>query len=111
MALGEFWKDYCTEKWNYNDTGTTSSPCAYSSVYICPSCGTWVTQNEYHVCSRLHSYYYPDDYPCYYPHYPVENKTEKAFHILKVFVEEKIIVEPDSYKKFCDLVEKIAEKL
>ena len=84
MALGEFWKDYCAEKWNYNDTsipGGTSYP---FDGYI---------------------------YPRYSYYYPVENKTEQALRILKVLVEEKIIAELDSYKKFCELIEKIAAKI
>ena len=109
MAFGEFWKDYCLEEWNHRDTSTASdivianSPYAYGGGYVCPACKGWVTENEHHICSRPYLYYYP----CY----PVENKTEKAFRILKVLVEEKIMVEPDSYKKFCELIEKIAAKI
>ena len=37
------------------------------------------------------------------------NKTEHAFEILKLMVKEKIISEPRSFKKFVELVEKIAK--
>jgi len=102
MALGEFWKDYCLEKWNYSDTVTASSPYTYSGGYVCPWCGVWVNAYECHVCLK-HQFYFP--------YYPAENKTEKAFRILKILVEEKITTEPDSYKKFCELIEKIAAKI
>jgi len=93
MALGEFWKDYCTGKWDYYDIDTASSPHTYVGGYICPDCGAWVCYDQCHTC------------------FFSKNKTEKAFRILKILVEEKVITEPDSYKKFCDLIEKIAEKL
>jgi len=105
MALGEFWKDYCLEKWNYSDTGTASSP-ATACGYTCPRCGAWVGMNEYHICQ----WGYPHSQSYWY-YYPAENATKKAFRILKVLVEEKIIAEPDSYKKFCELIEKIAAKI
>ena len=65
-------------------------------------------------------YYLEPDYPPYdsgtswiryyqYPYYPERNRTEHAFEILKLMVKEKIISEPRSFKKFCELVEKIAK--
>ena len=36
-----------------------------------------------------------------------ENKTEKAYAVLKKLVETKIIPEPKAYKAFCDLIEGI----
>lgn len=65
--------------------------------------------------SNCHIYPYTDwDYN-YYPHYtwyshpPVRNRKEEAFEVLKVLVEEKLVKEPTTFKKFCDLVEKIAK--
>ena len=45
----------------------------------------------------------------WYPYYPERNKTEHAFEILKLLVKERIISEPRSFKKFVELVEKIAK--
>ena len=45
----------------------------------------------------------------YYSYPPPRSTKEQAFEILKVLVEEKIIKEPTSFKKFCDLIEKIAK--
>ena len=69
------------------------------SGWICPDCGRWVSNGESHQC------YYPHVYTCY----SSESKTENAYKILKVLVEEKIIKEPTSFKKFCDLIEKLAK--
>jgi len=96
--LDKYWRTY--------DSGTSTSD-AHSYIgdlteaigYICPNCGQWVRINEYHSC-------YPYHYTWYY--YPTVNKTEQAFKILKKLVEEKVIREPQSFKKFCDLIEKIA---
>jgi hypothetical protein len=54
---------------------------------------------------------YPDYRYVYYTYPPVQtrNKTEEAFNILKIMVEEKLVKEPTTFKKFCDLVEKIAK--
>ena len=51
-----------------------------------------------------YDYWYPR--PCHW--YPPENKTEQAFKILKLLVEEKVIKEPSSFKKFCEIIEKLA---
>ncbi len=83
-TMNQYWKEYAG-----SDT-TTDGGTGY--IYrIWPNC-------DY---SELH--WYPS---CYWP---PENKTEKAFGLLKLFVEEKIIAEPETFKKFCELVEKIAK--
>lgn len=50
-----------------------------------------------------------------YPHYPIysprPNPTERAYQIIKKLVELKTIPEPDSYKKFCELIDAIAKVL
>jgi len=54
----------------------------------------------------------PDyDYTVSYWPCGVRNKKEEAFEILKVLVEEKLVKEPTTFKKFCDLIEKIAETI
>ena len=68
--------------------------------YTCPKCGQWVYMNNWHYC-------YPSSYYSTWSQ-TQENKTEKAFRILKVLVEIKIIPEPSTFKDFCDLIEKIA---
>ena len=47
-------------------------------------------------------------WPYIYTYHVVENKTEKAYRILKKLVEKEIIEEPNSFKKFCELIEEIA---
>jgi len=65
-----------------------------SDGYQCFNCGAWV-YGDYHAC------------PIYTPNF---NKKEKAFEIVKILVEMKAISEPD-YKGFCELIEKIANKI
>jgi hypothetical protein len=68
--------------------------------YTCPYCKMWVYSGSFHYCGG-NSWY-----PAYT--YPPENKTEKAFQVLKILVEKKIITEPSTFRAFCDLIEKIA---
>jgi len=99
--LEKYWKTY--------DSGT--SPQDSGSYYIgdsttvngftCSHCGKWVNSWEYHYCCPPITTWISYDYP-------TPNKTEQAFKILKALVESKIIREPQSFKKFCDLIEKIA---
>ena len=87
-------------------TITNSPGDCYSTEYgdsTCHGCGIWVPSGTLHSCSGYH--YCPTVWT--WP-YPPENKTEKAFRLLKKLVEMKVVSEPNSYKKFCDLIEKIA---
>lgn len=53
---------------------------------------------------------YYQTYPYTISYYTKErNKTEEAFNILKIMVAEKLVKEPTTFKKFCELVEKIAK--
>ena len=77
------------------------------SGYFCGGCGQWVYSHQVHNCPG---------YSCvpYCPTvwtYPSENKTEKAYAVLKKLVEMKIIPEPKTYKAFCDLIEGIRAAL
>jgi len=68
---------------------------------------TYNDYGDYWVGDYIYPYpYYPSTYT-YLP--PVENKTERAFKILKVLVKEKLIKEPTSFNKFVEIVEKIAK--
>ena len=67
----------------------------------CPNCGRWLPGGEACSCCTI-------TYPHYY-YYPPINKTEQAFKILRLLVEEKVIKEPTSFKKFCELIEKLAK--
>lgn len=92
--LDQYWQLYDKDK----GTGATYGEFGYhiplsnsTGGFLCSDCGLWVNSGEHHYC------------------HPSENKAEQAFKILKVLVEEKIIKEPTSFKKFCDLVEKLAK--
>ena len=87
MSLETYWKDYQTGNYSFDYELT-----GYG--YPCPKCGDWIYPEWLHVCPG---------------HYPQRNKTEEAYKILKALVEEKIIQEPDSFKAFCELIERIAK--
>ena len=73
------------------------------SGYTCPDCGWWVSNDgPEHYCWKK-TYYGPWTYS-----FPVENKTEKAFNILKALVKMQVIEKPTSFEKFCEWIEKIA---
>ena len=71
----------------------------------CCDCGAWVPAGLTHSCPTQTD---PFACPTYWSYYPTENKTEKAYNVLKKLVEKKIVPEPKSYKAFCELVEGIA---
>ena len=96
MPLENYWNEYQVSGWHETGSAELSG-----FGYVCPQCGYWVNYGESHCCS-WHPYQY-------YPVYPERNKTEESYKILKVLVEKKIISEPDSYKKFCELIEQIAK--
>lgn len=78
--------------------------------------GTTTTDSvgDYSIWPWPETPYVPyDTHPCYPVtyYYAVGNTTEKAFELLKLFVKEKVITEPKSFKKFCELVEKIAKMI
>ena len=77
---------------------------AYTTVtgYMCSLCNTWVPGGWSHVCPSGYIPQCPSVWT-----YPSENKTEKAYAVLKKLVEMKIIPEPETYKVFCDLIEGI----
>lgn len=84
-------------------TGTTTDSCTTGSGY-CINCGVWIPEGGYHSCFPT----YPTTYVSY-PYYPPENKTEKAFKILKLLVKEQVIEEPTTFTEFCNLIEKMAK--
>jgi len=97
--------DKLEKYWMTYDSGTSDTSDFFHNDttvygYTCPRCGCWVSGGEYHSC-----YYCPTVWTNYWPS---PNKTEQAFKILKALVESKVIREPTSFKKFCDLIEKIA---
>jgi len=99
---------YYTKYTEYSDAGdtggtTTIDPLShYAYGYTCPHCKAWVPTGGYHECWG--------DYPWHYTYSTnPENKTEKAFKILKALVKDGIIPEPKSFKAFCELIEKIAK--
>jgi len=66
------------------------------------------TSSDYYTGDIIpYDYWHPYRYT--YTYSPPENKTEQAFKILKLLVEEKIIREPGSFKRFCSLIEKISK--
>ena len=71
--------------------------------YYCSGCGQWVSTLDFHICPGYHYF------PSVWTDCPSPNRTEQAFKILKKLVEEKVIKEPATFKKFCDLIEKIAK--
>ena len=82
------------------DSSFSTSPDSFSIYsYICPYCGKWVPYGTPHFC-------WPDDV---YIYTNPKNKTEKAYRILKKLIEKKIIEEPNSFKKFCELIEEISQ--
>jgi len=83
--LEKYWEEF---------TADSSGTFSFTDGYICPYCGTWVPYGTYHSC--------------WAHYYNLENKTEKAYRILKKLVEKEIIEEPNSFKKFCELIEEIA---
>jgi len=90
--LDNCWKEYSGADNSQNIVGG----------YTCPTCQEWVPYSgNIHYC-----WHYPT-----LNYYPIENKTEKAFKILKLLVKEQIIKEPTSFKKFCDLIEKITKTI
>jgi len=98
--LNGYWLKY--DSGTATDTGDCSGTGTITiNGYACPNCGRWVSSGEYHYCT------WPSTWISGYV-YPIPNKTEQAFKILKALVESKIIREPTSFKKFCDLIEKIA---
>ena len=99
-SLDKHYQDYVTkaDSGTYDD-GTGTSADYFVTGYTCPYCGRWVSPGEYHSCWN-----YPT-YTCY----PSVNKTEQAFKILKLLVKEDVIKEPRTFKRFCELIEKIAE--
>lgn len=86
----------------YVDTGNTSTT-ANSVTYTGAS--HWII-DPYDGTST-----YPWGGWIYYPYQYHQNKTEQAYEILKVLVKEEMIKEPKSFKKFCDLIEKIAKAI
>ena len=86
-SLDQYWATY-----DAGDTGTTSTHII--PTIVIPD----YPQYDYNY------YRYPQTY-----YYSVRNTTEEAFKILKIMVEEKLVKEPTSFKKFCDLVERIAK--
>jgi hypothetical protein len=88
--------------WNQFQTGYETHELTCGRYrYFCPYCNVWVSSGDPHRC-----YISPWTVRSYYP---CLNKTEEAYKILKALVEEKIIQEPDSFKKFCELIEEIAK--
>jgi len=45
----------------------------------------------------------------YYPYWTSEDKTSKAFKLVQILIEKKIIVEPKKVKDFIELVNSIVE--
>ena len=99
MGITNYWERY--PRGDYADGTGVGSTAVYGG-YVCPTCGVWVPSGEVHYC-WVNTYWRP--------YYPTVNKTEQAFRVLKKLVEEKIIPEPKTYKKFCDLIEKIAQAI
>lgn len=95
-TISNYWQEYKASGSSGESTTTTD----YSVID---------TGNCYISWDEPYDYYswYPRPYTYTY-HYP-ENKTEQAFKILKLLVKEKVIREPSSFKKFCDLIEKLAK--
>lgn len=102
-SLNNFWQEYGTKYESANTTTDANDFCAYPERY---DTGSGVCPYDYWIP-------WTEPYMPYYPpmvtYYPSENKTEQAFKILKLLVEEKIIREPSSFKKFCELIEKLAK--
>jgi len=94
--LEQYWVEYKTD-YNTKEADAYNWDCQINGGYYCPRCNQWIPFGTYHQC-----------YPITY-YYPTENKTEKAFKVLKALVKERVIKEPDSFKKFCELVEKITK--
>ncbi len=85
----------------YTDSaGTTWN--TWGSGYTCPSCGLWVSYGCTHFCTYWH-------FPIYYPY--IENKTERAFNVIKALLALKIIREPKTFGRFCELMEAIKKAL
>lgn len=103
--MNNYWQEYGTVYEEGITIASTSSDYytvyPYLDGYTCPNCGRWLPGGEACSCCNI-------TYPHYY-YYPSINKTEQAFKILKLLVEEKVIKEPTSFKKFCELIEKLAK--
>lgn len=102
-SLDKHWEKYSSGVTTTNMKGDfyhvgDSSTC--TDGYTCSICGAWVPFGGYHYCHN---------YPTVWGYHSTPNHTEQAFKILKKLVEEKVIKEPASFKKFCDLIEKIAK--
>jgi hypothetical protein len=98
VSLENYWNEYQGSGWR-----ETSSAELSGYGYVCPQCGYWVNCGESHRC-HISPWTVRSYYPCL-------NKTEEAYKILKALVEKKIITEPDSFKKFCEIIEEIAKCL
>lgn len=92
MCLSEYYTEYKTK----------TGECTNLGGHTCPRCNIWVSNFEVHTCSYPHDPYIP-----WYTPVSTENKTEKAFNVLKLLVKEGLIKEPKSFKAFCDLIEKM----
>lgn len=93
MANPERWyTDYNGNVIDIPDSAT------YGGGYTRPYCHLWVDYSQYHNCLGGITW-----------HYSQYNKTEQAFNILKALVKEGVVKEPGSFKKFCELIEKIAK--
>ena len=75
-----------------------------ASITTSGSTGTYIDNGWWGICP-------PYEYPYFQavPYYvsTPENKTERAFFILKILVKEKLIKEPTSFDQFVKIVEKI----
>lgn len=110
--LNNYFKEYQagSNAGNFVEVQETGDPkCSISGYgpdsgffgYTCSVCYKWVNPGEYHYCN-------PFVYP-YVSYSQQRNRTEEAFKILKVLVKEDVIKEPSSFKKFCEIIEKIAK--
>lgn len=91
MSMYENWHD------KYLSGGTSTG-----GGYHCAGCGEWLYPGEVHYCSPYVRYSW-NVCP------PSPNPTEQAYKIMKKLLEKKVVPEPKSYKKFCELLEAIRE--
>ena len=75
------------------------------SGHTCSGCSQWIPYGTDHCCSQW------PYYGCAPTFTITENKTEKAYVVLKKLVNMEIIPEPKTYKAFCDLIEGIRAAL
>ena len=103
--LDKHWETYSSSVTTTDAEGDYYFPIAMTGGYYCSGCGQWVSSSDFHVCTGYHYF------PSVGTFCPSPNHTEQAFKILKKLVEENVIKEPATFKKFCDLIEKIAKVL